>query len=205
MSAVEDTTAKILSAAAGLIAERGYAGTTTRAIAERAGVNEVTIFRRFENKAGVLRALGERFVEMQAGRAVDRTVDPTDTRGTLLELARTEIEGAIEFGGAAMRLAFDARSVPEVAEMMAGGPQANMEGLTAYMALRQQAGDLRSDLDPSVLAEAFFALTSTYVMYRMILGAEALPSAEERSKTIEQLFDLYWSGASAKTNGVKAR
>ena len=30
---------------------------TTSAIAEEAGVNEVTLFRRFESKAGILRAL----------------------------------------------------------------------------------------------------------------------------------------------------
>jgi len=48
-----DTETKILTAAAELFSERGYAGTTTRAIAGRAGVNEVTLFRRFENKAGV--------------------------------------------------------------------------------------------------------------------------------------------------------
>jgi AcrR family transcriptional regulator len=52
-----ETQAAILTAAAELFAERGYRGTTTRALAERAGVNEVTIFRRFKNKQGVLAAL----------------------------------------------------------------------------------------------------------------------------------------------------
>jgi len=198
MSAVVETTEKILSAAASLIAERGYAGTTTRAIAELAGVNEVTIFRRFHNKAGVLQALGQRFGEMQAGNAVDQTADPDDTQSTLLALARMEITGAAEWGGAAMRLAFDARSVPEVAEVIGDGPRRNMEGLAAYMAMRQTAGDLRADLPANVLAEAFFALTSTYVMYRTILGAADMPDAAEIDKTLAQLFDLFWSGAAAK-------
>ncbi len=38
-----DTETKILAAAAELIAERGYVATTTSSIAERAGVNEVTL------------------------------------------------------------------------------------------------------------------------------------------------------------------
>ena len=53
----DETQTQLLEAAAELIAERGYVGTTTSAIAEQAGVNEVTLFRRFGSKAGILRAL----------------------------------------------------------------------------------------------------------------------------------------------------
>ena len=46
----DDTRIRILKAAAEIIAEKGYTRTTTRAIAEAAGVNEVTIFRHFGSK-----------------------------------------------------------------------------------------------------------------------------------------------------------
>ena len=71
-----ETQEAILRAAAELFAERGYRGTTTRALAERAGVNEVTIFRRFKNKQGVLAALAASFAERSAGIAVAGTPDP---------------------------------------------------------------------------------------------------------------------------------
>ncbi|HGY10053.1 MAG TPA: TetR/AcrR family transcriptional regulator, partial [Oceanithermus profundus] len=45
---------RLLEAALELLAERGYRGATTRAIAERAGVAEVTLFRRFGSKARLL-------------------------------------------------------------------------------------------------------------------------------------------------------
>ncbi|MBM3507943.1 MAG: TetR/AcrR family transcriptional regulator [Alphaproteobacteria bacterium] len=48
------TRARILQAAAEVFAESGYAASTTRAIAERAGVNEVTLFRHFGAKADLL-------------------------------------------------------------------------------------------------------------------------------------------------------
>ena len=38
-----------------LFAEKGFDGTTTRSIAKRAGVNEVTIFRTFGNKEALFR------------------------------------------------------------------------------------------------------------------------------------------------------
>ncbi|QTD40308.1 TetR/AcrR family transcriptional regulator [Sporosarcina sp. Te-1] len=44
------TREKILSAALSLFGEKGYAGTSTREIAERAGVNHITLFRHFGNK-----------------------------------------------------------------------------------------------------------------------------------------------------------
>ena len=44
----------ILHAALEVIAEKGYAGATTRAIAERAEINEVTLFRRFGSKKNLL-------------------------------------------------------------------------------------------------------------------------------------------------------
>jgi len=45
---------KILSAARRLFARTGYDGTTTRAIAQAAGVAEGTLFRHFDNKKAVL-------------------------------------------------------------------------------------------------------------------------------------------------------
>jgi AcrR family transcriptional regulator len=49
-----DTQAKILDAALRLFAQRGYGGTTTRDLAQAAGVAEGTLFRHFENKKAIL-------------------------------------------------------------------------------------------------------------------------------------------------------
>ncbi len=50
---------KILAAARQLMAHKGFKGATTRLIAEEAGVNEVTIFRHFGNKDGLIQAMLE--------------------------------------------------------------------------------------------------------------------------------------------------
>src|SRR5699024_2270495 len=57
----EDTKDRIIRAAIGLVDEKGYKGATTRAIAERAEVNEVTLFRHFWNKQGILDAAIEKY------------------------------------------------------------------------------------------------------------------------------------------------
>ena len=56
-----ETRERILRAFLQLAAERGVEVTTTRQVAEVAGVNEVTIFRVFGDKEGLLRAAMERF------------------------------------------------------------------------------------------------------------------------------------------------
>lgn len=49
-----DTQTKILQAAQRLFAQNGYGGTTTRDLAQAAGVAEGTLFRHFENKKAIL-------------------------------------------------------------------------------------------------------------------------------------------------------
>lgn len=196
MSAAErETSGAILDAAADLFAERGYKGTTTRAIAERAGVNEVTLFRRFGNKQGILKALGESWMGSMAGFAVGTLPEPDDTRGTLRYLAELEVAQAERFGAVAMRLAMDAQVSPEVAEVMGSGPGDNLAGLVDYLTERQQAGDLRGDLDPRAMAEAFFAITSGLVMSRQALGERGAGAAGmPLHDVVEQAMDLYLTG-----------
>lgn len=58
---VLDTREKILQSTIKLIREKGFKAATTRAIAQNAGVNEVTIFRHFGNKKGIIEAVIKKF------------------------------------------------------------------------------------------------------------------------------------------------
>jgi AcrR family transcriptional regulator len=50
----QDTRSRILSTARSLFAHRGYDGTTTKELAEKAGIAEGTLFRHFTNKKAIL-------------------------------------------------------------------------------------------------------------------------------------------------------
>ena len=108
---------QIVDAASVLFAQRGYSATTTRAIATEAGVTEVTIFRAFGNKQGILRAIGDRLAHDQAGH-VAGDLPAQDVRSALRELARREVANGLAQGALVTRLAFEAGSVPEVAEVV---------------------------------------------------------------------------------------
>src|SRR5580698_7338421 len=56
---VEETRARILAATREIFERNGTRGTTTREVAERAGVNEATLFRHFGSKAALIGAMRE--------------------------------------------------------------------------------------------------------------------------------------------------
>jgi AcrR family transcriptional regulator len=66
----EDTRVRILRAAREIFAVNGSRGTTTREIAERAGVNEATVFRHFGTKQHLLEAMREHYVDAASLREV---------------------------------------------------------------------------------------------------------------------------------------
>lgn len=58
--------ARLLEAASAVFARDGLSGATTREIAREAGVNEVTLFRNFQTKEGLMAAVLEKVFERRA-------------------------------------------------------------------------------------------------------------------------------------------
>lgn len=190
----DETTDRILAAAATLFAERGYVAATTSAIAAAAGVNEVTLFRRFGSKEGLVRTL------IAAGSA--RYSDPqtadieSDSLPTILRtMAQREVRDSAENGGLAIRLAFDARSVPEIRDALGDALPSRMRRFADYLRTFQKEGVLRNNLPAEVIAEAFFALTSSFVMYRIATGSSSFADASEMEQLVDDLLAVFWTGA----------
>lgn len=81
---------KLLEAAARVYAEAGFRGSTTRRIAEAAGVNEVTIFRLFGSKGALLEAAVRHFAPMSPEHALP--VEPIDPESELTAWASMQLE-----------------------------------------------------------------------------------------------------------------
>lgn len=109
------TVAAIIQAAAYIFRKRGYAATTTNAIAERAGVNIASLYQYFPNKEAILGALLQRHAE-QTRKAVTEVMAAQRGKGlaanvrAIVECVR--VAHAIEpelheiFTGEAARLGF---------------------------------------------------------------------------------------------------
>ena len=108
--------AQILDAVVQVVGERGYAGATTREIARAAGINEVTLFRRFGSKAQLLSAALNREVD-----AFFEDLGPLhtgDLEADLVRIVRRYRAVASRFGALAPVILAEGRSEPELAEVM---------------------------------------------------------------------------------------
>ncbi|SFS67206.1 TetR/AcrR family transcriptional regulator [Saccharopolyspora flava] len=86
-----DSREDLLTAGAALFTERGFAATTTRALAERAGLRQAALYHYFETKEDVLAALLERTVRPSAEFAAALLQRPEDPAVRLWALCRTDI------------------------------------------------------------------------------------------------------------------
>jgi AcrR family transcriptional regulator len=84
---------QIFEAVMETIAERGYAGATTRQIAEAAGVSEVTLFRKFGSKAELVKRTISALVEQTKFESA--TQYSGDIHADLLSVVKAYREGVI--------------------------------------------------------------------------------------------------------------
>lgn len=187
-SRAERTRRRLIEAAAQLFGQQGYAGTTTRSIAEAADVTEVTLFRHFGSKENLLDAV----IEQYAGPALNATWQAHlsgDYRQDLLQLAQLLMRSLLE-RKEALRLMFcETGTFPELRERMARNPRQMRQLLAQYLQQQMKRGLVRDDLHPEAMAQAFLGMCLAYSISLGILH-EPLPdmSTEELVRHFVDLF-----------------
>ena len=92
----EQRKAQIIDSAIALFGRHGFKGTTTRALAEAAGVSEATIFKHFPTKDDLYASAFERRTFVGTAQLVtelDRYVDQRDDEGMLQRMIRAILAG----------------------------------------------------------------------------------------------------------------
>lgn len=176
------TRARLIEATLAVVSESGYGHASTRAIAQRAGVAEGTIYRHFPDKTALFFAaalepnaemLG--WIEQLPATAGSRTVEDNlvDALSRLAELRERvlPLELAIHADPdlAAMR-----RNVLADGDALPGGPP---EAIAAYLAAERDLGRVRRDAQP---ADAALILLAT--LFGLAITASAAGSAVDRER-----------------------
>lgn len=196
-SSPADTRQRLLDAAARVFARDGINGATTRAIAEEAGVNEVTLFRHFGSKDGLLDAVvGQNFgpgaqVAVEAPPAMTN-----DLRRDLLEHANRYnrlLESNLRLVRTMVGEIQHHRREQE-REVFQGIFRPVKAAIFARIEAAQNAGELRSDIRPGLLADLFGAMVFTGAVRRDGLAMKLEYSA---STYLESVVDLVLRGASS--------
>jgi AcrR family transcriptional regulator len=186
---VEETRAKILAAARELFEQRGTRGTTTREVAERAGVNEATLFRHFGSKRALLDAMREQACGVDALRAVLAALPGTDLAADLRTLAYHSVDHMrTKRAMLCVSLAEEAAGTDDSPEWR--GPAQIRADLSAYFARHVEAGKLRGE--PVLLARAFMGMLFSYVVARRLWDSEV-----PQRTTIDAIVDLFLNGVRA--------
>ena len=116
-AATDETAQTIMNAALTLIGERGLKGTTMQAIAQRAKVNEVTLFRKFGTKMDLVRTA---LIDLQTTVEQKSVLYSGDVEADLMRLAQSVSDTFKVFGACLRVVIVEAPDIPELAEVVAG-------------------------------------------------------------------------------------
>ncbi|MCG3089773.1 TetR/AcrR family transcriptional regulator [Sporosarcina cyprini] len=165
----KSTTERILDAAIELVSEKGYAAATTKSIAELAGVNEVTIFRHFGNKRGILKAIIEKF---SYGPILQKTIQlevSYELQDDLLLFSEEYLRYMLSIKDFVLIGFREAGSFPEIDEEIANVPRVIKEELMKYFTEMQRRGKV-VDIDVEPIAMSFIAINFGHFISAARLG-----------------------------------
>ena len=168
------TRERILGAAREVFERNGTRGTTTREVAERAGVNEATLFRHFHNKTSMLDAMREWVIESSGYDAVfdGLTGDfATDLVTICMRLYERMLQNQAIIRISLAEEATDPDQVPSCLR----GPSEIRQRLTSYLQAQVDAGIIRGN--PRQLATMMAGMTLALAIKskRVDWGDEAKP------------------------------
>ncbi|OKI02604.1 TetR family transcriptional regulator [Streptomyces sp. CB02923] len=154
--------AELLKAAASVIAQEGYANTSLRKVAQRAGYTTGAVTYYFANKEELVTALAEsRFDSFDATLATGRT--QPDIRAILERwLLRTADDP--EFWPVMSQLLAHARYEPAFAAVIEQRYARHRDGLASLLTAGQAQGAVRDDIPADLLADQLAAIGDGWMM-----------------------------------------
>ena len=155
---------KILDASLHLFARKGFTGTTTKDIARRARVNEVTLFRLFGTKRALFAAtITERSPITEIGTTVSFDVDQP-VEELLEKNAWTVLSILRENKDLFMVILGDVWRMPRLRSVISeSGVEHGIEMVTGLMQALMDAGKIRR-MDPRVAARSLVGMVQSYFL-----------------------------------------
>ncbi|MBE1555356.1 TetR/AcrR family transcriptional regulator [Sporosarcina limicola] len=184
----QPTPDRILDAALKLISEKGYTAATTKAIAELAGVNEVTIFRHFGNKRGVLKAIVATFSYSPLLKEMLQKDVTWELETDLFHFSMEYFRYMMSIKDFVMISFKEAIQFPEIDEEIANVPLIIKRELMEYFSKMKDRGKL-ADTNIEATAMAFIALNFGFFISRARLGSSVSQlSIEDLLQTSTSIF-----------------
>ena len=189
----KDTRTKILDAALELFSEKGFKATTTKAIAEKAEINEVTLFRNFESKEKLFLAIIDRetmirlnIIQMELEPS-ENIVDELAMIGSFM--AKNMVKKASFF----RLMVLEVNLYPLILDHIETVPMAAIDMLSQYFEKAKKSDLVRKDIDSKIMAVSFFSYLFRILVTNAFLG-EDIFMKKHRDGGMRNFADIFVNG-----------
>ena len=195
MTEFNSTDEKIIRATYAILQEEGFTKATTKKIAAEAGVNEVTIFRKFQNKNNLVEITKEYYLQSLLEK-FDEIFDFNEDDGVESYL-QSNFVGLLNLSDSdfsIVKVAMEeVRDIPEKKQLISRITNTVIGKLEEFFKFQIEKGKIR-DVDSKVLAAMCFSITfQSIILWRVY---DRNPSVEADQYANKFLDILY--------NGIKA-
>ena len=182
---LDSTSEKIVSATFKLLQKDGSEKATTKKIAAEAGVNEVTIFRKFENKKNLIEITKRYYLQILINTLEEIFVFDEDQ--TIEEYLKISFYGILNLSDedfSILKVAMEeVRGVSEKKNLISEVTDVILNKLEEFFKFQIDKGTVREDINPKSLAiMCFSVLFQSVILWKIYdkdLGFETIPYADD--------------------------
>jgi TetR/AcrR family transcriptional regulator len=191
----------ILDAAEKLFAQSGFAAVSMRAIGAEAGVSKANVFHHFGSKDKLYKAVIQRIIQASALLLDELDSGDDNFRSRLLRFNRGHLQNILSNSQGASLLLQESMAIRSghgqqmAAELL--GKQFNR--LVSLVSLGQEAGELREDLDPAMVASLLVSANLFFFDAMPVIShLDSVTFANNPEKYSEGVIDTLFKGITSR-------
>ena len=183
----------LLESALQLISEKGYLGATTREIAEKAGVSEITLFRHFGSKERLFEQLLKQYTFLPRLKELIPRLIGLSLEEALFEVGITFFDTLKERQGLVKIMLSEINIYPEkIRQIYTRFIEELVDTLGEFFHELQIEGTIRK-FDTKRTARLFLGMVFSFFQSEVILKSKSIKPSDAK-KTIREYVDIFLNG-----------